>query len=114
MHVDKVRSPAYFHPNHHCTTNKWLELEVPSFFANLCRLMRYLCMQTFIQIVNVLDLNFKGQRFKSNISMASSKVIILQTVSNRTNIALANTYKSYVAFRLAYFHLTLAHSKGQD
>ena len=38
-------------------------------------------------------------------------VIILQTVTDRANVATANTES--VTFRLAYLRLTVAHSKSQ-
>ena len=39
---------------------------------------------------------------------------ISQTVTDRTNIAIAYTESHiYMGFRLAYLHLTLAHHKGQ-
>ena len=51
--------------------------------AHVRRLTKYVSLQIFIQIVNVLDLHFQDQRFESG-TLASSYVIILQTVTNRT------------------------------
>ena len=44
--------------------------------------------------------------------MHISTVNILQTVTEEA-LQLPTHWKSHVAFRLAYLHLTLAHSKGQ-
>ena len=44
----------------------------------------------FIHIVNVLDLHFQGQTFELSTS-GSLYVIILQMVTDRTNIASADT-----------------------
>ena len=82
-----------------CTTNKRLYLEAP-ILKHLCKLTRYIRQLTFIQMVNVLDLNFQDQRFKTN-TLLSSYVIILQTV---TVLLLPRNRKSLTAIRLAYFH----------
>ena len=63
--------------------------------ANFCirvyTLTRYFRLQIFIlQTIDVLDLLFKGQRFESS-TLRSSAVIISQTVTYRTNVAVANT-----------------------
>ena len=51
---------------------------------------RYVRLPTFIQIINVLDLHFQGQRFES-ITLVSSQVIISKTVTDGTNIAISDT-----------------------
>ena len=89
LDIDKVSSPANFHPNHDCYTNKWLDLEAQG-FAHISMFTRSICPPIFIQIVNVVDLHFEGQRFKSSI-LGNSNVIISQTVTNMTNIDIANT-----------------------
>ena len=47
------------------------------------------------------------------INVNISNVNILQTVTDKTNIANATptNRKSYIALQLAYLHLTLTHSK---
>ena len=40
-------------------------------------------------------------------------ISIVNILIDRTHIALPNNMKSYMAFRSAYIHLTLTHSKGQ-
>ena len=57
----------------------------------------------------LLELHFLGQRFKLS-TLGTSYVIISQTVKNQTN---TTNRKLHVAFRLAYLHLNLVHSKGQ-
>ena len=94
MHIDKLRSPANFYPNHDFTANKQLDLKVP-----------ILHTYTYLQGLHVhndrlsanfdpnhrrLDLHFKGQRFEWS-TFGSSNVIISQTVTDCTNIAIANT-----------------------
>ena len=72
-----------------CTTNKRLDQEA-LFFAHICILRRNHSLPIFIQIANVLDLHFQGQRIESS-TLGSSNVIISQTVTVRSNIAIANT-----------------------
>ena len=50
-----------------CTVNKRLDVEAP-IFAYICRLTSYVFLPIFIQIFNVLDIHFKGQRFESSTS----------------------------------------------
>ena len=45
--------------------------------------------------------------------MHISSVHILQTVTDRATLQLPTHIKSYVAFQVAYLHLTFAHSIGQ-
>ena len=61
-----------------CTANKQLDLEEP-FFTHVCLLTTYICQLIFIQIDNVLYLNFQAQRFE------------LRMVTDRTNITIADT-----------------------
>ena len=49
-------------------------------------------------------------KVKSKV-MHISTATVSQTITDRTNIAIANWYE--MAFRLAYLHLILTHSKGQ-
>ena len=82
---------VFVHPSRNvrlCTTNKQLDLEL-LIFAYVCKLTIKNSMLIFIQIVNVLDLHFQGQRFEARI-LGSSYVITLQMVTERTNIAIAN------------------------
>ena len=67
-----------------------------------------------IKIINIPDPQFESQRFESS-TLGSANMVISDTVTDRTNIAIANT-KLHVTFRLAYLHSTLAQSKdqGQD
>ena len=76
IHMLNLTRPANFHPNHDliwykkikdCTTNKRLDLEV-SIFAHICMFTSTVRQPIFINIVNVFDLHFKGQRFKLSIS----------------------------------------------
>ena len=46
----------------------------------------------FMHIVNILDVHFQGQKFESS-TLGSSYVIILQIVTDVTNIAIANKHK---------------------
>ena len=62
----------------------------PCILHETCTLTRYLGLPIFIPIVNVLDLHFKVQHFKSS-TLGCSNVIISQTVTDRTNIAIVNT-----------------------
>ena len=60
-----------------------------------------------IQIVNVLDLRFQGQRCELS-TLAISHVIISQTVTDVASIAIRpNKYELHMGIRLAYLHLTL-------
>ena len=95
---------------HTVYANKGIDVEVPM-SAYLCMMTRYIQGSIFIQIINVLHLRFQCKKFESN-TQGSSYVIILQTATDRTNIAIANR-KSPMTFRLTNLHLTLAHSKGQ-
>ena len=99
-----------------CSRNNRLDIEAPIFCSFctqiICRLARYLCWQIFMRIVNILDLYFQGQIFKS-ITSESSYMIRLQTVTDTTKTAIANKYKVSYGLRLAYLNLTLAHSNDQ-
>ena len=55
------------------TANKRLELSAP-IFAQVCMLSRYVRSPIFIQIHNVLDFHFQGQRFEPN-ALASAKCV---------------------------------------
>ena len=65
------------------TANKWLDLEVPCFAHERMQ-------PIFIQILNVLDLHYQGQRLESS-TLGSEYVIISQTMTNIINIAIAKT-----------------------
>ena len=80
-------------------------------FAHIGMLTRYLRVPIFIQILNVLDLHLNGKKFESS-TLGSSKGILSQTVTDRTNITIANTESRMWPSRLVYLHLTLAYSKG--
>ena len=70
-----------------CTTNKRLDLEAP-IFAHLCTLTMYLCLPIFIQILNVPELQFKGQIFESNTmesAYVKSVVFVNTTETTRTD-----------------------------
>ena len=88
MLIGKLRSLANLHPNHDFTANKRLDVKV-SIFANICMFIATVHLPIFIQIVDVVDFHFKSQRFESS-TLGSSDVIILQTVTDRANIAIAN------------------------
>ena len=92
-----------------CTVNKRLDLEAP-ICAHIVVFTSYVRLPIFIQILNVLYIHFYSQRLKSSIS-GLSHVNISQTVTDKHSYC--QHRKSHVAFRLAYLHLTLAHSKGQ-
>ena len=69
-----------------CTTNKRLNLDGPT-FAHLCTRTRYVRRLIFIQILNVLDLHFQGQRFESNTlasAWVKSMVFVVTTETTRT------------------------------
>ena len=55
---------------------------------------------------------YSKSNFESS-TLESSYAIISQKVIGRTNIAILTHRKLHVAFRLAFLHLTLAHSKCQ-
>ena len=59
-------------------------------FANVYMFTRTISLPIFIQIVDVLDFYFKGQRFEWS-TLGDSNVIMSQTVTGRTTIAIANT-----------------------
>ena len=64
MHADKVSLPRLVcMPRPICTAKKQLDLEAPV-FAYICMLIWYIHNPNFISIVNVLDLQFQGQRFE--------------------------------------------------
>ena len=94
-----------------CTANKRPDLEAPV-FTHVWILTGYVRTPIFVEIVNVLDLLYKGQIWKSS-SLGNSKVIISQTATNMTTLLLPTNRKCHMAFRLAYLHLTLGHSQGQ-
>ena len=71
------------------TTNKRLDLDAP-IFADIFSSTRYFRRPIFNRIINVLDLYFLGQRFESS-TLESSYVNISQTVTYRTNTAIAKT-----------------------
>ena len=85
--------------------------KVANFFPNKCTLARYYRLPIFVQIVDVLDLLFKRHIFESS-TRGSSKVIISQTLTDRTKLILSTHRKSHVTFGLAYLNLTLVQSKG--
>ena len=62
------------------TTNKRIDLEAPV-FPRIFALVRQVRASIFIQILNVLDLDFKGQTFESG-TLDLSNVIISQTVTD--------------------------------
>ena len=94
-----------------CTVNKRLDLVAP-IFAHICNLTCYLCLPILIQIVNVIDLRFKGKKFEL-VTLGSSNMIISQKVTDRANIAIANKWKVAKGFFKTYLYLTLIHSKGE-
>ena len=79
-----------------CTAKKRLNLEAP-IFAYVWTLTRYVRVPIFIRIVDVLDFHFQGQRFELS-TLENSYVIISQMVSDRTHIAIANTYEGACSF----------------
>ena len=91
-----------------------IDLEASFLHTHSCSQDNTFVCQFFIQIVNVLDLRFQDQRFESS-TFGSSNVIYLTKRRQVGQTQLLPTHiKSHVAFRLAYIHLTLAHSKGYD
>ena len=73
-----------------CTNmNKELDLDMP-IFANICKLTSYIRQPIFIQIINVLDLFFKGKTFESS-TLESLYAIISQMVTDGTNITIFST-----------------------
>ena len=79
-----------------CSANKRLDLEAP-ISAHVCTLTTYLRQPIVVQIVNVLHLQFKGQWLESS-TLGSSNVTNSQTVTDRTNVAIANTESRIWAF----------------
>ena len=69
-----------------CTANKLLNVKYKFLKTYVVKLHP----PTFVQIVNVLCLSFQGQRFEWS-TLRSSYVIISQTVTDWTNIAIDNT-----------------------
>ena len=74
--------------------------------------MRYIRIPIFFLILKVLDLNFKGKRFKSN-TLGLSNMTILQTVTYRANIAMPTHRKLHVGFQLLDLNLTSSYCKDQ-
>ena len=104
-------SPAHQEMNDYVPqTNGWTWKR--QFFAYICMLTRYIHWSIFYQIVNIIDLHFQSQRFESS-KLGSSYMIILQMVTDRTNIAISNTGSHIWPFWLASWHLTFAHSYGE-
>ena len=60
------------------------------FCKNVCVLTKYLHLPLFIQIFDVLDLHFQGQKLEP-ITLGHLNVIISQTVTDRANTVIANT-----------------------
>ena len=97
-----------------CTASKRLDVETP-ILARARTFDKYVHRPVFIQIVNVLDLHFKRQRFKLstlgnsyvNTWLSCKRWKIGQTLS------LPTTRKSRMTFWSVYSHLTSSHSKGQ-
>ena len=78
MHVDKVRSPRAVCTRRRLlgTANKRLDLQRP-IFAHIFMLSWYVRRPNFVKIVNVLNLQFHGQRFESNTLARSSYYILV-------------------------------------
>ena len=73
-----------------CTANKRFDQEAP-FYAYVCTLTRYVRLSIFVQIVDVLDLHFKGKKCESStLGTVIGYAIISQTATNRTSIAIVN------------------------
>ena len=68
-----------------------MDLQAP-IFTHICMYIRNVRLQMFIQIVYVLDLHFKDQRFESS-KLGSSNAIYWWMATDRANIAIANKYK---------------------
>ena len=71
------------------TANKWLALEEHNFCTHM-HVHKKPSIFKFHPNVNDRDLHFKGLRFESG-TLGRSNVIISQAVTDRTNIAIANT-----------------------
>ena len=99
--------------NVRCTANKPLDLEASKNLAHICTSIRYFHQSTFIQMVNVFDLHFQGQRFESS-TFERSYVIISETVTDWTQIAIANKEKVEYGLSIGIFIFMLAHSNCQD
>ena len=91
-------------------TNGWTLTR--QFLPMLCTLTKYTCAPIFIQIADDLDLHFQGHiRIDT---LASLCVIITQTVTDRANIAVDNTYEVVCGPTYhCHIYMTLNHSKGQ-
>ena len=90
------------------------DLEVP-ILAHIYMLRKYVHSSIFIQVVNVLDLHFQGQRLESS-TLRSLYVVISQILTDKANIAVANKLKvtyglSVSIFR--YLYIPFAHFKDQ-
>ena len=59
-------------------------------FADVRQLTGYIRVQILIQIVNAIGRHFQGQRLELS-TLGNSYVNISQTVTDKTNIATANT-----------------------
>ena len=92
-------------------TRARLDLEA-QFPAYVCTLTSYLHLPIFLQIVNVLDRNFKGKTFESN-TLAKSNVIIPQTMTDVTSIAIAHAQKVACDLSIGIFAFDLYPFKGQ-
>ena len=65
-------------------TNGWIQ---KSQFLLTCMLTRYLCLPIFIQILNVLDLQFLDQRFESNtLASANVKRVVFVGMAETTQV----------------------------
>ena len=59
-----------------------------------------------------MNLTFLKVKDSNRIYLGRSCVIILQTVSDKANITIAIKCEVALGYRLAYIHLTVAHSLG--
>ena len=93
-----------------CTANKRLDLQAPIFCTYACWQGTFASnfpSKSYTSLAYIFKVRYKASK------MESSYVIISQTVTDRTNIASANTYKVTCDLSIGIFTFDLAHSKGQ-
>ena len=71
-----------------CTGNKWLDLK--TLMLPHMHIEKASLLGNFHPIINILDLDFQGQRFKSR-TLGSSCVTISHAFMDRANISIVNT-----------------------
>ena len=62
----------------------------------------------------LIALTFSLKVKDSNLRYFGRSYVILQTMTDMVQVAIAVEWKLYMDFRIAYLYLTWAHYKGQD